>query len=136
MTKYYTTKEQSKELLKLGLNPETADMCYEYQKAHWPDEPAYLDWPQCYKKHDEQDIPCWSVGALMDLIPKRIIHNKTEYFMCLQTSTYCYFLCHTDGRYLTPLGCQIICKPLIDAVYQYVVWLIENGYINGNEPNN
>ena len=136
MTKYYTTKEQSKELLKLGLNPETADMCFEYQKAHWPDEPAYLDWPQCFKKHDEQDIPCWSVGALMDLIPKRIIHNKTEYSMCLQTMTHCYSLCHTDGRYLTTLGCQIIGKSLIDAVYQYVVWLIENGYINGNEPNN
>ena len=136
MIQYYTTKEQSKELLKLGLNPETADMCFEYQKAHWPDEPAYLDWPQCYKKHDEQDIPCWSVGALMDLIPKRIVKNNTEYSMCLQTLTHCYSLCHTDGRYLTTLGCQIIGKPLIDAVYQYVVWLIENGYINENEPNN
>ena len=69
MERYYTTKEQSKELLKLGLNPETADMCFEYQKAHWPDEPAYLDWPQCYKKHDKQDIPCWSLVALLNLIP-------------------------------------------------------------------
>ncbi len=129
MERYYTTIEQSMHLMDFKLNPQTADMCFEYQKAHWPDEPAYLDWPQCYKKHDEQDIPCWSVGALMDLIPKRIIHNKTEYSMCLQTMTHSYSLCHTDGRYLTTLGCQIIGKSLIDVIYQYMIWLLENKYI-------
>ena len=130
MIQYYTTIEQVKKLISLGLDPGTADMYY------------IRNWGEYYARTNNEKYigdrlyPCWSVGALMDLIPKHIVKNNTEYSMCLQTMTHCYSLCHTDGRYLTTLGCQIICKSLMDAVYQYVVWLIENGYINGNEPNN
>lgn len=139
MERYYTTIEQSMHLLDLGLNPKTCN------KSYWLDEQKQ------WQLKDEQDVaithdlfsfrnhyvyPCWSVGALIDLIPKTIVLNKKEYSMCLQTLTHCYSLCHTDGRFLNTLGCQIISKNLIDVVYQYVIWLMESGYIHGNKPNN
>lgn len=132
MTQYYTSIEQAKQLYDLGLKPGTADLSF--NKVIY--EPNKIQFVLGLNTPISGDIPCWSVGALMDLIPKRIVKNNTEYSMCLQTLTHCYSLCHTDGRYLTTLGCQIIGKSLIDAVCQYVVWLIENGYINGNKPNN
>lgn len=97
----YTTQEQSKHLIDLGLPKESADMCY---KLHYKDvcsvaytgfddcpkgETYYLDEPMLRHtypagtytiengkridlsgvkdKLEETDIPCWSVGRLIEI---------------------------------------------------------------------
>ena len=42
--KSYTDIEQSKVLANI-LSPDTADMCWKYQKDRWVGEPDYLEWP-------------------------------------------------------------------------------------------
>lgn len=65
--KYYTTIEQSKKLLELGMSPESADMLYTWDidnKTYYP-LPIIDD-----KEHDfPSGLSCWSVGALLELVP-------------------------------------------------------------------
>jgi hypothetical protein len=61
----YTTVEESKALLELGLNPMTADMFYTsldgFRKPWvWVSKPGM----------HPSDVPCWSTGALMKICEK------------------------------------------------------------------
>lgn len=68
----YTTIEQSKHLLELGLNPESADMFYFLDPTpagniyHLTVINEYNRKPE----YDKGDIPCWSIGALINSMPK------------------------------------------------------------------
>ena len=78
-----TTREQSKRLLSLGLKKETADMVYEphYINGVLKDyfEPKILEKKVLeYMLMDEafkDYIPAWSLGRLIEMIPKNIIVN-------------------------------------------------------------
>lgn len=62
MTKIATTIEQSKKLIKLGLNRETSDMFY------WCGTDLRIGG---YKAQDKDtDISAWSLSALLELMPK------------------------------------------------------------------
>ena len=74
----FTTPEQSKQLLELGLPAESAD-CYYYDWATNPDDEAYgacIQWIDTtigdnYQKFRDLEfaaLPCWSVGRLMEII--------------------------------------------------------------------
>ena len=60
-----TTREQSECLLTLGLNKETADMCYPHFAKTYPiplmDDVLTTD-----------DIPAWSLGRLLEMLPSPI----------------------------------------------------------------
>lgn len=136
--KHYTTIEQSKKLLKLGLNPESADMHYLFEN--------YITQPIIkievgYNKDEEEAcleddfaseyIPCWSLGALLEVMPEHIfsedrIKNYTPVLHIGEKNVVWYqhmneflHIEHAD----TP----------IEAAYSTVVWLLENGYIK-KEP--
>lgn len=129
---YYTSKEQSKKLLELGLNPNTADMflasdvviCEPYiTKTEFETlTPAY-----------KGAIPCWSLGALLQVIPPITKHGMFGDEVCLPTLTkgvdenqwHCIYRSYgisitVSHWYDNPL----------DAVYDTVTWLLEKGYIN------
>ncbi len=163
MTRHYTTVEQSKKLLEIGLSPESADMlwgsvCYEGSPENGDEngwncylDPStnhfyYADLLESYS-YDEDDekkypsIPCWSVGALLDIIwkikdcqPKIYYTNDTdddfkpfvgywgeltimeEPFDCYETKRGNL----NEGKlYDSPIG----------VLYEMVCWLLENGYI-------
>jgi len=66
MEKLLTTIEESKKLLELGIDPNTADMRWRYNhNIHKHDDiPQVLmvrNWDDPYNK----DIPAWSLGALI-----------------------------------------------------------------------
>ncbi len=67
--KSYTDLEQSKKLAEI-LPIESADMCWQYQKDRWVGEPYYKDFPQFEYAIDKRDIPCWSLAALLSILPK------------------------------------------------------------------
>lgn len=63
--KSFTDKEQSKKLVEI-LPIESADMFYTLI-----DQGLYLEVKQGIEP-SKDDIPCWSLAALLDIIPKRI----------------------------------------------------------------
>ena len=68
--KNYTDIEQSKMLAEI-LPIETADMCYPYDR-HLNKMYGDIPYVMGYKRFNEDtDFPCWSLGALISLLPKR-----------------------------------------------------------------
>ena len=72
----YTSYEQSKRLVELGLDKDTADMCYIMHATSDNDQWRYDDddMPPMVLLGNYSDVlaeahPCWSVGQLMGIIP-------------------------------------------------------------------
>lgn len=113
-TRFYTTIEESRKLLELGLSAETADMHYidddeELIRVGWDNYPP-----------DAEHLPAWSLGALLDAI----------YFPAQTTRNYkkarvdiIYKEGFTDNIHSEEA------KTLIEALIQTIVWLLENNYI-------
>ena len=75
--KSYTDLEQSKKLAEI-LPIESADMYYLYDE-HME---MYDDYPRLITDIDEfwdNDVPCWSLAALLDVIPYNVSFNKAVY---------------------------------------------------------
>ena len=128
----YTSINQSKHLLKLGLNPETADM-------HWI-ESEYIneDTGEPLKQYAliagqyyEQPlwIPCWSVRALFNLMPFATYRiDKVWTSNGIRYRIFCINLKgNLDTDYQTPDY-----DNLIEACYNMVVWLLKNNYIKND----
>ena len=77
--KSYTTTEQSRKLAEI-LPLESADMWYQYTGISIKDgseKPVYF--PMVIRDcESDEDIPCWSLAALLDILPtgKALIHDK------------------------------------------------------------
>lgn len=65
----YTTIEQSKKLLELRLNPDTADMFYSRRPTGKSEYNVFPDFkPEGrLEVFTKVDLPCWSLGALWDI---------------------------------------------------------------------
>lgn len=119
---YYTSIEQSKKLLELGLSPESAD-------NSWILSPVTNQYIRTASRYDcDGDIPCWSVGALRNLIPVGLNfedgtvlfrnHNRID-----GTWVYCFINANDDVVKIQFTGSDL------RAAYDMVVWLLENNYI-------
>lgn len=74
--KSYTDVEQSKKLAKI-LPLESADMCYRIVAYNPNDAHEYQ--PYCFVGTLESDIPCWSLAALIDVLPLEVeTHKQTD----------------------------------------------------------
>lgn len=73
----YTSIVQVRRLVKLGLDPNTADMRYVYDSSI-----AYYDpIPQIsgHQLEEPLTIPCWSLGRLLEIMPK-YMKSGNDYF--------------------------------------------------------
>ena len=119
MTKICTSIEQSKKLIELGIDRNTADMCYKclgedpYDLIVRP----YSDWKEEYKvllkSGDAKVYPAWSLTALLKLIPKSIISTPNPL-----STNYCCRNVEFDMEFYAD-------NP-VDAVFTMVCWLLEN----------
>lgn len=145
---HYTTIEQSKKLLELGLNPESADMYYPYVLPHSNNlhhvpilgEPVEsLSWYNIgytlggkYKPITLEKfcIPCWSLGALLDILKTRkdcnFITIHSGYSLKWNLNTTYYELANWKEK-------EIFGETLIDTVYNMIIWLLENEHIKKEE---
>lgn len=130
----FTTIEQSKALIEAGLNPDTADMCYMYTKFDGEPEPQYF---ASLSKAKKNDIPCWSTGALIDLLPfeiciggnKNLVYQlrlgkaRTEIWIAYESQ-----IADMPGTYIgfnTVIDkCDMTC-----CLFKMVSWLLKNGFI-------
>lgn len=123
----YTSIEQSKKLIELGLNPETADAWW-YRSTFgvidgWDikwDEESSEELTLCRRNpsHEvaivkREETPAWSVGALLDMMPEVVIEKD-----------------NVLEEYRINVLCQEQVKggTILDACYNMMLWLSDNGY--------
>ena len=117
--KSYTDIEQSKKLAEI-LQLESADMFYCYcmdiktKECNYDETPTIED--KLYKR-DIGDIPCWSLAALLDVLPEGIIENW--YIPNLQKENSKYSIAYGDDELL------YISDNPVDACYELILKLHE-----------
>ena len=109
MNKICTTIEQSKKLIELGIDINTADMLWTYDFV--VSDINGLNVISEQLKPEENDIPAWSLSALLELIPPGNILLRDA----LSKNYKCINIVDSD-LYDNPL----------DAVFEMVCWLKEN----------
>ena len=98
----FTTPEQSKRLLELGVPADSADMLWDGcidAKDGWvfEDFPIYTDKPFSYYQllYRQEDVvhilPCWSVGRLLAIC--KMCEPKKDYEQLWDEMKYCENLC-------------------------------------------
>lgn len=127
MNKICTSLEQSKKLIKLGIDISTADMDY----IPFANEPKLYDCViNTYNNEHEDDwIPAWSLSALLGLIPTN--DKEDEYYVDTES--------HSDYHTVSYINCWDGCvhlehseESLLDAAFEMVVWLKKNKKLCGN----
>ena len=122
----FTTKEQSLNLIKFGLDRDTADMCYNYNFVTETNSeiPAIV----VGTLHDTtlNNIPCWSVGALLKLMPLYI----TKEGVCFNRLIYRNNIEYSAGigkydEYLVSFESD----SLLESVIECIKYFLENDYI-------
>ena len=117
-----TTIEQSKRLLELGLNPETADMYYS-------ENPQLLFIRDKGIPLEDEDFPAWSLHRLIELCPEYINidgYADTTYWIkiykhvnkIIYENDYNRFIYLGDG------------DNLFDTFIDCIEWLIKEGHFN------
>lgn len=119
-----TTEEQSKRLLALGLNAETADMSYQVKffdpfPQHLVDcTPSLLTHPPI---NDERFIPAWSLHRLIEMCP--LIPNPARFLAVASfKSVYVRMNDEVDMCYAG--------KGTYNNLIDCIEWLIREGYFN------
>lgn len=114
MNKICTDILQSKKLVELGIDVNTADIIYNI-------------FGESYIRHgvdiDNTHSPAWSLSALLRLIPTD--DKKDEYYVDTES--------HSDYHTVSYRNCWDGCihseystESLIDAAFEMVCWLLEN----------
>ena len=132
MNKICTSLEQSKKLIELGIDISTADMFYaelsidgNIKHNLYPLESYGFKTFSDTKTHESKRlsfIPAWSLSALIWLMPERIKIGE-ELSFCLaskKSSTGFSFGYNLNGS-------TFVKDNPIDAAFEMVVWLKENG---------
>lgn len=111
MSKICTSLEQSQKLIELGIDIDTADMLWTYD--FMVNDINGLNVISELLKPEKNDIPAWSLTALLKLMPYYILHSPnplSEKYCCIcveyEIETY------GDSQ--------------LDAVFEMIVWLKEN----------
>ena len=118
MSNIATTISQSRKLVELGLDPNSADMYYPYLGAGQYGDILRVGFPIEYS--GGRDIPAWSFPRLLDMMPGGLSENWMVQSL-------------TDGRFMASYSCPVCYKTftantLFEAVFNMVVW-----YLGGSD---
>ena len=111
MNKISTDINQSKKLIELGIDISTADMLWTYD--FMVNDINGLNVISEQLKPEENDIPAWSLTALLKLLPKSMITTPNPL-----STNYCCRNVEFDMEFYSD-------NP-VDAAFEMVVWLKEN----------
>ena len=141
MNKICTSQEQSKKLIELGIDINTADMFWDTLSAKKPE--AQVDNHHLVDEYDDwYRVPAWSLSALMNLLPSEFTvvgkYSDTTYKLdirkyALTDDVDIYQIAYGNYRRYDDGSCSWSDminsgekEELIDAVFQMVVWLLKN----------
>ena len=126
-----TSVEQSKRLLDLGLNPETADMVYTDANLPYKKDEFRLICKEYSQLHKEVNyeispftfIPAWSLHRLIEIV------NLKIQFRLKEKTTVIYGISHSQP-FQSFSGFGIDGKSYYNSVINAIEWLIKEGYFN------
>lgn len=119
MAKICTSIEQSKKLIELGIDINTADMYYDVNSYGIQSKPEVV-----IGKIWSKDIPAWSLTALIELLPNKIVVNNEKYFLHFTKNKVEYIGIVTwDGQ----KSISAEADNLLDACYNIIVKLKNDG---------
>lgn len=127
INKICTSLEQSKKLIELGIDRKTADM-------FWVNGVPGIFPPRllpCHKRGMTDGTPAWSVSALLNLMPETIVPDNGSH-QVYQMDVYNYDgwrICEYVGEIDRDSLVGFEKDYFIDAAYEMIVWLKENGKI-------
>lgn len=111
MNKICTSIEQSKKLIELGIDIDTADMYWWYSGKRY-----YVESMDDNDFNKESDIPTWSLTALMELMNRN----------CYNVSLNCHGA-EWNVKFDDSENYKDFTKDYaVDAAFEMVVWLLEN----------
>jgi len=128
MSKICTDLEQSRKLLSLGIKKNTADMHY-FSDGYNPtklDVGYSAENAKFYRGTKNEYIPAWSLTALLKLMPKIKAATPILVNALLEEKYYCHY--QGIGTYKEVNTTSFQDEP-VDAAFEMVCWLLENGYI-------
>lgn len=108
-----TTIEQSRKLLELGLDPKSADFAWVGEDGCFVATSTDLT---------DTETPAWSLEALIDALPSGTA------FISKGRLVYSVSFCKGGGGAENFVSTSYS-KSLLNQVYELVVWLFENGYM-------
>lgn len=136
---YYTTIEQAEHLVELGLDPETADMCWtnhcygQIRSSMRVSSKTVKEYKELLTRFADKTsidvfIPCWSLGALSNVIYKFVIHEYglkgwVGMYVCSISEFTTYYANDADVVH------EEKGETFLEAVYKMVCYLLENSYI-------
>ena len=128
MNKICTSIEQSKKLTELGIDVNTADMCYRIVAYNPNDTHVYQ--PYCFVGTLESDIPAWSLSALLELIPPYLGEFKDGidfgFSKAINGKWYSAYYIKLDDNGLASFNKTVTGDTAIDAVFELICWLLKN----------
>lgn len=113
MNNICTSIEQSKKLLELGIDVNTADMYWNYDyniQQEYKYYPMVMD-----EQFDDICIPAWSLSALL-----KLMHNNSYILRNTSVETNRYNIWAIQRK------SPVWCKTPLDAAFEMVCWLKEN----------
>lgn len=137
----WTTIEESKLLVEAGLDPNTADMRYEENNyellCEWVAYPFGGDIRNfdVLKKEfpDSEFYPCWSIGALVGLIPKSIMVNDVNFhFYMSYDYANKWSAVYESVFFKRRLFCSAFPNQ-IELIVNVIILLLENNHIKKQE---
>lgn len=116
--KAYTDLEQSKKLAEI-LPIDTADQCFLNDGTAIKDEiNSYAVAIKLWKEHYIEIIPCWSLAALLSILPESIYDNTDEYSQLEFSKISAAYHDINDG-----IKVGSIKDNLVDACYELILKL-------------
>lgn len=138
--KFATSINQGKELINLGLDPSTADLCWTNESFKGPGYVEQFEiFPKSYNYvrnlYDDYNkrfvsvggilawdvVPAWSLSKLIRLMPT-LVENYGRLNIVRNGEEVIEFRYGTDIIFGSP--------DYVDAAVDMIKWLIQNGYIN------
>lgn len=81
-------------------------------------------------------ISAYTLQDVLDALPKEIKPNNTRYFLRIDLADECIYYYYDDHNFVEQrkkvIGYDGI-GGLIDAVYELLIWCVENDYVKTNE---
>ena len=116
--------EQMNRLKEFGVDVKPKGKCLMYSSDSSDDYYLKYGEPIC-----EDDIKAFSLQDLIELLPKYIIINSVTHWICVSQNCLLteFQIMYVDGNDSYSVIKQN--KSLLQAAYEMLVWVIENGYL-------
>ena len=125
--KSYTDIEQSKKLIELGIDVNTADMMWDDWSLideGWKLSVGY--YPEIEKDYGRKCYPAWSLAALAKILPHRI-DDRYELVLGKLPDNKGWYVCYDDIDHF--LKHYVTNSNLIDACYEMILKIHEQKLI-------